>query len=51
MFKAISVNVRGLCEEDKQNWIKEICVKERPAVIGIQESKCNCVDDVLITRM
>lgn len=49
MFKANSVNVRGLCEDEKQNWIREIWVKERPIMIGIQESKCNRVDDVLIT--
>ncbi|KAJ9556399.1 hypothetical protein OSB04_011013 [Centaurea solstitialis] len=38
-MKIISLNIRGLGNQVKKHWIKELCKKELPCLIGIQETK------------
>ncbi|KAJ9548768.1 hypothetical protein OSB04_021311 [Centaurea solstitialis] len=38
-MKIISLNIRGLGNQIKKEWIKEICKKELPCLVGIQETK------------
>ncbi|XP_071703927.1 uncharacterized protein [Rutidosis leptorrhynchoides] len=45
---SISFNIRGLGQTDKINWLKQICQKENPVILGLQETKCGQSDDSLI---
>ncbi|KAJ9562034.1 hypothetical protein OSB04_007194 [Centaurea solstitialis] len=38
-MKIISLNIRGLGDQIKKEWIKELCKKEAPCLIGIRETK------------
>lgn len=44
-MKIVSLNIRGMGDSGKIGWIKSIIRIEKPDVIGIQETKCDVVDD------
>ncbi|GJX21990.1 RNA-directed DNA polymerase, eukaryota [Tanacetum coccineum] len=44
----ISLTIRRIGDSGKKGWIKSINRAEKPDVIGLQETKCNIVDDVWI---
>ncbi|PWA51496.1 hypothetical protein CTI12_AA466280 [Artemisia annua] len=43
-----SVNIRGFGESGKKGWVKSMVRKERPDMIGIQETKSGLFDEDLI---
>ncbi|GJT46652.1 transposon TX1 [Tanacetum coccineum] len=44
----ISINVRGMEDNEKKGWIRSIIKDEKPDVIGLQETKSGVVDDIWI---
>ncbi|XP_071729213.1 uncharacterized protein [Rutidosis leptorrhynchoides] len=44
----ISLNIRGIRQVGKLNWLKRICNKEKPTILGLQETKCGQTTDNLI---
>ncbi|XP_071713477.1 uncharacterized protein [Rutidosis leptorrhynchoides] len=44
----ISLNIRGLGQLGKINWLKRICNKEKPTILGLQETKCEHTQDNII---
>ncbi|KAJ9559867.1 hypothetical protein OSB04_005027 [Centaurea solstitialis] len=38
-MKIISLNIRGLGKKEKSAWLKDLCSKEKPCMIGVQETK------------
>lgn len=38
-MKVLSINARGVGTIEKRRWIKELCVKEKVDMVGIQETK------------
>ena len=50
-MKMISVNVRGMGEVGKKEWIKEIIRTEHPDVFGLQETKSGLVDDFWVEEV
>ncbi|XP_071689315.1 uncharacterized protein [Rutidosis leptorrhynchoides] len=44
----ISLNVRGIGQESKIKWLKRICNKEKPTILGLQETKCGQTQDNVI---
>ncbi|GKC72160.1 putative RNA-directed DNA polymerase [Tanacetum coccineum] len=47
-MKALSLNCNGLGSDDKKNWIRDLIKLESPSFLGIQESKLNYVDGLLM---
>ncbi|XP_071699700.1 uncharacterized protein [Rutidosis leptorrhynchoides] len=41
----ISLNIRGIGQTGKINWLKNICNKEKPTIFGLQETKCGQTSD------
>ncbi|XP_071741078.1 uncharacterized protein [Rutidosis leptorrhynchoides] len=41
----LSINIRGFGVKGKFGWVKNICFKERPDIIAIQETKCRFLGD------
>ncbi|PWA51451.1 hypothetical protein CTI12_AA427700 [Artemisia annua] len=39
---------QGFGEAEKKGWVKSIIREERPDVIGLQETKCGVIDDMVI---
>nr|GEU46420.1 transposon TX1 [Tanacetum cinerariifolium] len=46
--KIISFNIRGLGEAGKKGWIMTIIKEDLPDIIGLQETKCGVIDDIVI---
>ncbi|XP_071735856.1 uncharacterized protein [Rutidosis leptorrhynchoides] len=44
----ISLKIRGLGQLGKINWLKRICNKEKPTILGLQETKCEHTQDNII---
>ncbi|XP_071713136.1 uncharacterized protein [Rutidosis leptorrhynchoides] len=47
-MSCISLNIRGLGQTSKISWLKSICNKESPVILGLQETKCGNSPDSLI---
>nr|GEV31370.1 putative ribonuclease H protein At1g65750 family [Tanacetum cinerariifolium] len=43
--RIISLNILGIGEDGKKGWISSIIRKERPDILGLQETKSGIVDD------
>ncbi|XP_071740879.1 uncharacterized protein [Rutidosis leptorrhynchoides] len=41
----ISLNIRGIGQTGKISWLKRICNKEKPTILGLQETKCEQTHD------
>ncbi|XP_071713257.1 uncharacterized protein [Rutidosis leptorrhynchoides] len=41
----ISLNIRGIGQTGKISWLKRICNKEKPTILGLQETKCGQTGD------
>ncbi|XP_071695782.1 uncharacterized protein [Rutidosis leptorrhynchoides] len=41
----ISLNIRGIGQTGKISWLKRICYKEKPSILGLQETKCGQTRD------
>ncbi|XP_071727435.1 uncharacterized protein [Rutidosis leptorrhynchoides] len=41
----MSLNVRGVGQEGKLNWLRSLCHKERPGILCLQETKCGQLED------
>lgn len=50
-MKILSINIRGVGVKGKTGWLKDLCSKERPCVLGIQETKCHLVNDFWIENV
>ncbi|GJY33891.1 RNA-directed DNA polymerase, eukaryota [Tanacetum coccineum] len=44
-------DIRGLGTNDKVDWIRELCYKEKPDVVGIQETKLRKIDFKTINKL
>ncbi|XP_071689276.1 uncharacterized protein [Rutidosis leptorrhynchoides] len=44
----ISLNIRGLGQMGKITWLKRICNKEKPKILGLQETKSEQTQDNII---
>ncbi|GJS19351.1 RNA-directed DNA polymerase, eukaryota [Tanacetum coccineum] len=51
MIGIISLNTKGMGESGKKGWIKNIIRTERSDVIGLQETKCDVVDDEWVEEL
>ena len=40
----MSLNVQGLAEKAKKDWVKELCVKNKVNFVGLQETKMGSID-------
>ena len=50
-MKTLSINIRGLGSDDIVKWVKELCVVNKPYVLGIQETKMQSIDKGIIESM
>lgn len=50
-MKIISLNIRGLGAVNKKEWVKELCKREKPDIIGIQETKMKDVSKQLVSKL
>ncbi|XP_071727741.1 uncharacterized protein [Rutidosis leptorrhynchoides] len=41
----ISLNIRGIGQMGKISWLQRICNKEKPTILGLQETKCGQTRD------
>ncbi|GJV29955.1 RNA-directed DNA polymerase, eukaryota [Tanacetum coccineum] len=39
------------CTDDKVDWVRELCYKEKPDVVGIQETKLRKFDDRIMNKL
>lgn len=50
-MNVISLNCRGMCEVDKRGWVRDICSRQKPSVLGLQETKCTNLDDMNVASL
>ena len=48
-MKVISLNICGMGRSCKRSWLRELIGKFKPAFIGIQETKKQVIDPLLIS--
>ncbi|XP_071712577.1 uncharacterized protein [Rutidosis leptorrhynchoides] len=44
----LSLNIRGIGQDDRKDWIQKLCRQEKPQVLALQETKCGEIEDKVI---
>ncbi|XP_071718462.1 uncharacterized protein [Rutidosis leptorrhynchoides] len=44
-MKILSLNVRGFAVKGKIGWVRSICLRERPCIAVLQETKCKTISE------
>nr|GEZ23354.1 nucleotide-binding alpha-beta plait domain-containing protein [Tanacetum cinerariifolium] len=46
----LSLNIQGLAQKAKKDWVKELCVKNKVNFLALQETKMECIELFIVKR-